>query len=368
MVDLSVSDTLQIQSHRGIYCAVFDQEALSQLNISLPKNAHFIIDAKVATLYKHELAHVLASSSTLLIHATEDNKSLDRFPVYVESLLKNGIRRGHTLIAIGGGIIQDITCFLASTLFRGLPWGFYPTTLLAQADSCIGSKSSVNVGKIKNILGTFTPPEQIFIDTNFLKTLDPRDIHSGIGEMLKVHAIDGPESFDQISADYQKMLDNQDIMQKYILQSLRIKKKLIEIDEFDQGLRNVMNYGHSFGHAIESATCFCIPHGIAVTIGMDMANYIAMSLGILDKQHYQRMHPVLRANYSGYETTVIPMDGLITALSKDKKNMDCKLRLILLDERSKVNIGFYENDANFQQFCFDYLSQERIKINALDGV
>ena len=102
------------------------------------------------------------------------------------------IRRGQFLIAIGGGIIQDITCFLASTVMRGLPWIFYPTTLLAQSDSCIGSKSSINSGAVKNILGTFTPPKKVVIDVGFLGTLEKKDLFSGIGEMLKVHAIDSP--------------------------------------------------------------------------------------------------------------------------------------------------------------------------------
>ena len=100
------------------------------------------------------------------------------------------------MVAIGGGIIQDITCFLASTMMRGLPWIFYPTTLLAQSDSCIGSKSSINSGEVKNILGTFTPPNKVIIDINFLKSLEEKDILSGIGEMIKVHAINSPESFD----------------------------------------------------------------------------------------------------------------------------------------------------------------------------
>src|SRR5204862_184742 len=102
------------------------------------------------------------------------------------------------LLAVGGGITQDITCFLAATLLRGIDWHFYPTTLLAQADSCIGSKSSINVGAAKNILGTFPPPKQVTISTCFLDTLDPGDVRSGVGEMLKVHAIEGPGAFAKI--------------------------------------------------------------------------------------------------------------------------------------------------------------------------
>src|SRR5581483_3202456 len=198
------------------------------------------------------------------------------------------IRRNHVLVAIGGGIIQDITCFLAATMLRGLPWNFIPTTLLAQADSCIGSKSSINAGEAKNILGTFTPPARVDVSTRFLKTLDERDIRSGIGEMLKVHAIEGPQSFDQIAHDYENILSDDSVMLHYIRRSLDIKKRIIEIDEFDRGPRNVMNYGHSFGHAIESATDFAVPHGIAVTLGMDLANYTAVRTGRTGEAFFQR--------------------------------------------------------------------------------
>jgi 3-dehydroquinate synthase len=132
------------------------------------------------------------SEKVLIIEATEENKSLAQFPAYVDSLFGLNVRRGQKLVAIGGGIIQDITCFLAATMMRGLPWMFYPTTLLAQSDSCIGSKSSINSGEVKNILGTFTPPEQVVIDVDFLKTLEEKDIFSGIGEMIKVHAVETP--------------------------------------------------------------------------------------------------------------------------------------------------------------------------------
>lgn len=153
---------------------------------ALGPRARVIIDARVADLYAVPLASVLAAPSTLRIDATEPNKSLERMPAYVLHLLDHGLRRDCTLVAIGGGIIQDIVCFIAATLMRGLPWTFYPTTLLAQADSCIGSKSSINVGRFKNQLGTFTPPAEIQLSTDVLDTLDEADIRSGLGEIIKV--------------------------------------------------------------------------------------------------------------------------------------------------------------------------------------
>lgn len=359
MEALLVSDSLVIQSHRGPYTATFDDDGFERLNAAVSSEAHFLVDANIARLYANELKSVLAAPSVLQIEASEGAKTLERFTDYVERLVSSGVRRGHFLVAIGGGVIQDITCFLAATLLRGLDWHFYPTTLLAQADSCIGSKSSINVANSKNILGTFTPPSQIVITTRVLATLNERELRSGVGEMLKVHIIDGPASFDCIAADYPDLLSDSTLMKRYIYRSLMIKKHIIEEDEFDRGVRNVMNYGHSFGHAIESATEFGVPHGIAVTIGMDMANYIATHLGLTSKTHYDRMHPTLRANYNGFENAEIPLPRFFNALARDKKNTNTKLGLILPDANARVSRGFYPNNAEFQDICAEYLARGR---------
>ena len=354
-----MSEPLVVQSHSGPYEVLFDDDAFARLDAAVPERAHVIVDERVADLYAGALRNLLATRSVLRIEASEASKSLDRFPAYVEHLVERGVRRDHVIVAIGGGTIQDIACFLAATLLRGLEWRFHPTTLLAQADSCIGSKSSINVGSIKNVLGTFTPPARVVICMPVLDTLRQEDFRSGIGEMLKVHAIDGPESFDRIAADFSRLLSDPDVLTRYIRDSLEIKRVIIEEDEFDQGPRNVMNYGHSFGHAIESATDFLVPHGIAVTIGMDMANYVAVRLGRTDEAHYRRMHPTLAANYSGFEHTPVPLDRLLAALSKDKKNRDAELRLVLPDASGRVSLGSYAKDDAFATVCADYLAGER---------
>lgn len=316
-----MSERLVIQSHQGPYEVHFDEDSLAALNDSDLAGLHFIIDRKVAGLYAKPMEKLLAHASVLLLDATEEAKSLERFPTYVAHLVASCVKRGHVLVAIGGGIMQDITCFLAATMLRGLDWRFLPTTLLAQADSCIGSKSSINCAEAKNILGTFTPPRRIDLSTRFLDTLNERDVRSGIGEMLKVHAIDGPASFQRIAADYALMLSDRQLMLRYLRASLDIKKRYIEIDEFDQGPRNIFNYGHSFGHAIEAATHFAVPHGIAVTIGLDMANHIAVGLGLCDPDLARRCRPVLKDNYRGFESTPVPFEPFMAALAKDKKNV-----------------------------------------------
>ncbi len=355
-----VSEKLVIQSHKGPYSVIFTDMPFADCRPAAPGQCHYIIDARVAELYRAQLAGVLASPSALLIEARELNKSLERCPEYVTHLIGRGIKRGHMLVAIGGGVIQDITCFIAAVLLRGVDWHFHPTTLLAQADSCIGSKSSINVGPYKNVVGTYTPPVQIWLSPQVLATLPETEIRSGIGEMLKVHMIAGPREFDRIAADYAAIVADSAVMRTYILRSLEIKKGIIEQDEFDRGVRNVMNLGHSFGHAIESATDFGIPHGIAVTIGIDMANFTAVRLGLMGEAHFRRMHPTLAANYRNYEQTPVPIDRFLAAIGKDKKNTDAKLGLILPNAEGIPGRVQCANDPAFRLMCEEYFSSVRL--------
>jgi len=348
-------DDLVIQSHRGAYTVRFARP-FEGLHSGLGDHEHLIIDARVADLYSKLLSPALAGRSVLRIEATEANKSFERFPAYVMHLLDHGIRRDHVLIAVGGGIIQDITSFIAATLVRGLPWRFYPTTLLAQADSCIGSKSSVNIGCYKNQLGTFTPPNDIVISTDLLETLDETDVRSGLGEMIKVHIISGAEDIRAIAADYTRIAKDRQLMTHYIRRSLEIKKVKVEADEFDRNERLIMNYGHSFGHAIESATDYSIPHGIAVTIGMDIANYVSHRFGLIGRELYEELHALLAMNYAGFDQMAIPEDRFFAALARDKKNTGGDVSLILIRGPGQVFRDRRPNDEQFRSICRDYFA------------
>lgn len=360
MVGLLVSNLI-IQSHKGQYRASF-HENISFKFIERPNRYHVIVDKKVKGLYEKQLQPFLKNAlSVLSLEATERNKSLESFPDYIEYLVEHSVRRDHCLIAIGGGIIQDITCFIAATLLRGMQWYFCPTTLLAQADSCIGSKSSINCGYAKNILGTFTPSREIIISSDFLKTLDVVDVRSGVGEILKVHAIHAPESFDEIAHNYHDLFKKEEVILKYIYRSLEIKKYYIEIDEFDRNERNVMNYGHSFGHAIESAVHYVVPHGIAVTMGMDMANYVAYRFGFASKNFYAHMHEILQENCKGFQNMNIPANLFFSFLSKDKKNLGVNtITLILPDQQGKIKKQVCTQDAHFKDICLEYLSHQQL--------
>jgi 3-dehydroquinate synthase len=359
-VALRVSDgPLVIESHAGPYTVSFNEAAAAALPTGLRPGTHVLIDARVADLHGQVLAPVLAGASILRIDATEANKSLDRIPAYIEALVGFRARRGHRLLCIGGGILQDITCFIAATLFRGIEWEMIPTTLLAQADSCIGSKSSINVGSAKNIVGTYTPPHAVYVWPGFLDTLDDREIRSGIGEMLKVHAIAGPDDFTRIADAYDDLSSNRETLLRFIRRSLETKKRLIESDEFDRGPRNVLNYGHSFGHAIEAATDFAIPHGVAITLGMDLANFVAFRVEFASRAPFDRMHPTLRKNYSAFASHPIDSAALLAALAKDKKNTDTGLRLVLPDSESTIRMTTQPASDRLRAAVGEYLHSER---------
>jgi len=349
-----MQESLTIQSHRGPYQVRFGR-LFEGLEAGLGEREHLLIDERVAQLYAQPLARALAGRSVLRIQASEANKSLEEFPRYVLRLIERGIKRDHRLVVVGGGIIQDVAAFIAATLLRGLAWRFYPTTLLAQADSCIGSKSSVNVGGYKNQLGTFTPPDEILIATDVLRTLDEGAVRSGIGEMLKVHIIAGWDDARRIAADYPALAADETVLLRTLRRSLEIKQAKIELDEFDRNERLVMNYGHSFGHAIESATDYAVPHGIAVTIGMDLANFLSWQLGLIERGVFEALHRMLEPNYRGFEAAAIPRERFFAALAKDKKNQGAELRLVLMRGPGQVFLGTFASDARLRGSCEAFL-------------
>ena len=242
----------------------------------------------------------------------------------LKKLLSITQKKNTTLIVIGGGIIQDISCFISSVLFRGIKWVYYPTTLLSQADSCIGSKSSINFQFKKNLIGTFNPPDSIYVNFNFLNSLNQKDINSGIGEILKCAIIKNKSKFIKEKDRYIKLILENKEMNNFIIHSLLIKKKIVELDEFDQGPRKIMNYGHTFGHALEAVSKYKIPHGIAITIGMDLANFISKELGFITNIDFNRMHEVLFLNYKNFSKIEIDLSDYFNKLSNDKKNTEKK--------------------------------------------
>ena len=209
-----------------------------------------------------------AASHPIWIEATEYEKSLDRAPALIERMRAAGANRSTPLVAVGGGVIQDISAFVASVYMRGLSWSYVPTTVLAMVDSCIGGKSSINVGPYKNLVGTFHPPEHIYIDPALAESLPRDQFASGLIEAAKICFCRGEDAFNSYLACGPAVDMPTSQLRKLVETSLLAKKHFIEIDEFDKKERLLLNFGHTFGHAIEGASNYGIPHGIAVGIGI----------------------------------------------------------------------------------------------------
>jgi len=236
----------------------------------------WIVDAGVARLYTE-----VVPSSFIAQVALEPEKSLASVARIIEQLRKHGTNRESHVVAVGGGIIQDLVTFAASCYMRGITWTYYPTTMLSMVDSCIGGKSSINVGNLKNIAGNFYPPHQVIIDTRFCETLTDEQMAEGFCEAAKICYADSDDTFDTFLelAEGCAMPYRIERIARLIQHSLWTKKHFIEEDEFDQGIRLLLNFGHCFGHALEGSTSFAISHGTAVGLGMLAAENISIKLG-----------------------------------------------------------------------------------------
>jgi 3-dehydroquinate synthase len=214
----------------------------------------------------------------------------------VEKLIALGADRSTALIALGGGVIGDLTGFTASIFMRGIPVIQIPTTLLAQVDSSIGGKTGVDTDAGKNILGTFHQPKGVFIDLSFLQTLPEEQFRSGLAVVIKYGAIEAPEILDAVEAAAAAGgLQESAFLEKIITTACRIKKGIVELDEWDRGLRRILNFGHTVGHAVEAASDYSLSHGEAVAIGMVAAAILSEQLHYLPTDDRRRIVSVIRA-------------------------------------------------------------------------
>jgi len=349
-----------IKSKIHDYSVEFIADVKATLTKELKKGDFIIIDNKVKFNYPEWFEEVLINHNYIAIDASEPQKSYQEVEPVINSLIERGFRKNHRLIAVGGGITQDVTAFIASILYRGVQWCFFPTTLLAQGDSCIGSKTSINFGKFKNQVGGFYPPNKIYIEPKFLNSLPHKELQSGLGEMAHYFVVSGKHDFERYKNDYEQALTDKKVLGGLIARSLEIKKSYIEIDEYDKKERQVFNYGHSFGHAIESLTNYNIPHGIAISFGMDMSNFISMKKGYITSDVRQNSKELFEKIWNGYSDKVkgLDVDKFLEALTKDKKNKGFLLGLILNKGYGKVFKDFTENDMKFRTWIEEYFTNE----------
>ena len=347
--------SMKIKSSIRDYKVIFVENSNNLLSDYSDKDV-VIVDKNVFSKWDNLFSDV--PCKIIKIEATEKQKSYQEIGKIINGLIEFGFRKNGKIIAVGGGITQDICGFISSIMFRGVEWEFYPTTLLAQGDSCIGGKTSVNFGKYKNQLGNFNPPNRIIIHSGFIDSLPRQDIRSGVGEMLHFYLVSGEDDFKYYKEEFRAKWGNPYSIERLVKRCLEIKKRFIEIDEFDQKERQVFNYGHSFGHAIESLSDYTIPHGIAVSFGMDMANYISVKRRHLSETVRFEIRELLEKIWTGYDIKNMDIQNFAKALSKDKKNVGQELRLILCKGYGKVFKTAQNLDDEFKGWLRDYFSHE----------
>lgn len=355
-------DSFKIHSYRHDYTIHFIKDYISALKDQISGREVLLIDKGVFKLYK-DIVGILEIQRVILVDANEDTKSFQALEAPIDRLLSMGISKTDHLIAIGGGVTQDVTSFIASILFRGIPWIYFPTNLLSQADSCIGSKNSINFKSFKNQLGNFYPPTKIYISPEFLKTLSEKDILSGLGEMMHYFCVSGKDDFLWAKEIYTNAGWKKDGFGPLIQKSLSIKKQMIEIDEFDAGPRNVFNYGHSFGHALETATNYSLPHGVAVCYGMDLANCISVKLGHVSKVFRNNVREALTHIWGKSNLHLDELATFFLSLGRDKKNEGNDIKVILTRGFGDMFKTTLEINNDTKQFIADYFNNKQWENN-----
>jgi len=296
-------------------------DSLAQIESIIDEpNTITIVDSNINKLYSS-----INRKSNIIVECDEEAKTLVGAGYLLNKLKDKKANTKTKLVVIGGGIMQDLVGFCASIYCRGIKYTLIPTTLLAQTDSCVGGKTSINLDGRKNILGTFYPPTDIIIYTGFLKTLSELDYLSGMGEIYKFHILQSKiKEFDFTSCSEEMILDG-----------LKYKIDILSRDEFDKGERKFLNFGHTFGHALESTSDNVIPHGIAVIIGCMIAITISKQLGYNIDDYELSMekgYQMLKNSNLAFKKEWFDINKLLEVIKSDKKSTG-KLTMVLINDK-----------------------------------
>ncbi|EEI92944.1 3-dehydroquinate synthase [Sphingobacterium spiritivorum ATCC 33300] len=282
----------------------------------------------------------------------EENKNIDFCIGVWKTMLDFGADRKSLMINLGGGVVTDMGGFAASTFKRGLEFIQIPTTLLSQVDASVGGKTGIDLDNVKNIIGTFTQPQAVFINTNFLHTLDNRQLNSGFAEVIKHGLIFDRDLYNTIKG----LTDVRSISTDIIFRSVEIKNEVITQDPTEKGLRKILNFGHTIGHAIEGFSLFNddqpLLHGEAIAIGMICEGYLSHKLTGLSKEELDDLIATFRNHYPDYRISIENYDEFIALMKNDKKNAGSKIGFALL-----TGIG---------SCTYDHYVEEELIIESLD--
>lgn len=324
---------------------------LKELGYKREQKICIVTDTNVMPLYAAEVLELLSKDFDFVtvhcMNAGEQFKNLDTVAELYEDLILNHFDRHDLLLALGGGVVGDLTGFTAATYLRGIDFIQVPTTLLAQVDSSIGGKTGVDFLQYKNMVGAFYQPRLVYMNLNVLKTLPQKQIISGMGELLKHGLIKDKEYFYWMQAHQADIMRLEpDIMETMIEKSCQIKREVVERDEKEQGERALLNFGHTIGHAIEKLSEFSLSHGECVGIGMISAAYISWKLGTITQDDFTAIEETLAS--FGFQTRVngFKSENVLKVTKLDKKMVGTKVKFVLLE---KIGAAYINQNLSDEQ-------------------
>ena len=307
---------------------------------SAPKKLLIVTDTNVEKLYADEVRTVLQNDgydvSLYAFEAGEQHKNMDSILGICRACVDNKLDRNSMIIALGGGVIGDMAGFAAAIYMRGIRFVQVPTTLLSQSDSSVGGKTGIDFERGKNLLGAFHQPRLVYINVNTLKTLPQEQILSGMGEVIKHGIIRDADFFDYLMNNSEKIkqLDTETLIYMTKI-NCKIKADVVMNDERELGLRAILNFGHTIGHAVEAGCDFTKTHGECVCIGMIGAEYIAYKRGMTDGSLLSQTEEILEKY--GFKASDLPRREVVWEfMQKDKKKLDGTLKFILPKEKGSV--------------------------------
>jgi 3-dehydroquinate synthase len=309
-------------------------EKLENLQAYLPKSSKIIIitDHNIIKYYNNQLPDF----PVIEIECGEQNKNLNTIDYIIGRLIELEADRTSYIVAIGGGIVCDVAGFAASIYMRGIRFGFVSTTLLCQVDASVGGKNGVNYKGYKNMVGVFNQPDFVICDIEMLKTLNREEYIGGYAEIIKHACIRSKNLFEFLENNFEKALQyDYSAIHRCITESVQIKATVVENDEREKGERRILNFGHTFGHAIEKLTS--LKHGYAVAIGMCFASYTSLKLGMIAKTEYERIIQLVK-NFQLPVNCELDIDTFIDTMKKDKKREGEEVNLVLLESIGKATI------------------------------
>jgi 3-dehydroquinate synthase len=318
---------------------IMDRAALIVMRSNWAEKYVIITDTNVFDIYGGKILDFFRKGGlnvdTLAFPAGEASKTIQTALKLSEKMLDIGADRSTGLIALGGGVVGDMTGFVASIFMRGVPYVQIPTTLLAQVDSSIGGKTGVDLPSAKNMLGTFYQPRVVFADLSFLHTLPEREFKNGLAEIIKCGIIDDPELLRIVGENKKSFsnmdMDHADFLAQVIVKSCRVKKGIVEMDEKENGLRRILNFGHTIGHAVEAESNYSVSHGEAVSIGMIGALALSEKLGYLAADERDRISGIIqKTGLPDRMPANLDTDGIVARISKDKKRGGGSVHFVLL--------------------------------------